>query len=220
MRIDTNLITQHNLSENCVLEYFGTLYEVISHFRCTGEEILRRNGFRDSRWVQSLFKIAADHHCFANTNCPEGLPFEVVLPLITPELVADFCLASNILETAFYEYLLFQQYQKVSALPLTKDSRRALRDLRIARRKFCKQKTEYMNLACDQKLPHELTRACDVCTTHKGNILQPDVMFALELMPIIFQLCPRDKSAVDTAPLRKLYRKYAHLFYLCAKSES
>lgn len=219
MRIDIDIIAQHNLSENCVLEYFGTLYEVISHFRCTGEEILRQNGFRDGRWVRSLFKIVADHHCFANSNCPEGLPFEVVSPLITSELVADFCLASNIFETAFYEHLLSQQYQKLSSSS-AEDDKQTLKNLRMARRKFCKQKMEYMTLAYGPKLSRELVRTHDVCTTHRGNVLQQDVMFSLELMPIVFQLCPRDESAVDTAPLRKLYRKYACLFYLCAEDEA
>lgn len=217
--VDAELITQHGLSDNCILEYFGTLYEVISHFRCTGEEILRRNGFRSRSWVESLFAMAAKHHCFANEKCPEGLPFEVVQPLITQELIAMFCLGSDILETAFYERLLLQQQRALSTLPSSRTANHVIRDLRIARRKICKRKQEYLDLAYGSRLAKNLVEAFDVCSVYNHNKLQRDVMLSLDILPIVFQLYPRDENTPDMAPVRKLCRKSVRLFSISAEFE-
>lgn len=219
MGLDANIIAQRGLTDNCVLEYFGTLYEVISQFRCSGEEILqRRNGFRSRAWVESLFKVAAEHHCFANRNCPQGLPFEVVQPLITQDLVAYICLAADILETMFYERLLFQQHQELSSRnSSSKAVKETLKTLRIARRKFCKCKMEYIDLAYGPKPARHLVGMYDVCTVHKHDLIQQDIMLALDLMPIVFQTCPRNETAAEMVPVMKLCRKYIRLFDISAE---
>jgi len=204
-------VAEYGLSDNCVLEYFGTLYEVASNFHCTGEMILQHNGFRSRVWVESLFELAA------NSGCLEGLPFEAIQPLITQEIVAHFCLANDILETAFYEYSLFKQYQELQSLPPAKLTNQTLKELRIARRKFCSQKMEYLNLAYGLKLASKSKCTYDVCTVYKRDAMQQNILLALELMPIVYQAYPRNENTADMAPVRKLCRKYIRLFTICTE---
>lgn len=214
--ISLEIITQHNLSEHCVLEYFGTLYEIISQFSCTGEEILRRNGFRSRAWVESLFAIAAEHRCFANVNCPQGLPFGAIRPLITPELVAVFCLASDLMEATFYERLLAEQYQQLSCQQ-SNSNQQLIKGLRVARRKFNRQKLKYMDLAYGPHRESYIDEAFDVCSKVAENRLQRDIWFSTEIMPIVFQVCPRGENVTDLAPVDKLCRKYIHYFTICTE---
>lgn len=149
---------------------------------------------------------------------PQGLPFEVVQPLITQDLVAYICLAADILETMFYERLLFQQHQELSSRnSSSKAVKETLKTLRIARRKFCKCKMEYIDLAYGPKPARHLVGMYDVCTVHKHDLIQQDIMLALDLMPIVFQTCPRNETAAEMVPVMKLRRKYIRLFDISAE---
>ncbi len=221
MELDLNLDTlvQSNLSDNCVLEYFGTLYEIAYQFRCTGEEILRHNGFRSRAWVESLFAVAARNRCFASTHNPNGLPFEAIRPLITPEIVAHICLANDLLETTFYEYLLFQQQQMLNNLPQTKASAQALKQIHTVRRKFATEKTVFLKLAYGPKPTSQVVNIYNDFSTSKKNKLRQDVLLALELMPVVFQIYPREDNTADMARVQKLCRKHIRLFTICSDSE-
>ena len=212
-------VDEHGLADNCILEYFCTLYEMIPGFCISGEEILRQKGYRNRVWVETLFEVAARNHCFITEKCPGGLPFRAVQPFITQDMVADFCLANNILEAAFYEYQMFQQCQKLSSLR-PKSSNQAIKDLHIAKRKFRKCKMKYISLAYGHEPAEGIVRIYDTCVVAQNNKMQQNVIAALELMPIVFKLCPRDENAADTVSIRKLCRKYIRLFNICAEFEN
>lgn len=220
MKLDVNTFIQRNLSDCCVLEYLGTLYQLAYRFRCSGEEILQHNGFRSQAWVESLFMVAAKNHCFAGANCPNGLPFRAIQPLITGEIVAHFCLAGDLLETAFYEHLLFQQSQKLNSLAQTRANIEISKQLQLARQKFARQKAEFIKLAYGPKPAKKIINMYNVCLIAKDNKMQQEILLTLEVMPTVFQLYPRDENTPDMAPVRKLCRKYIRLFTICAESEA
>lgn len=153
---------------------------------------------------------------FANENCPQGLPFDVIRPLITPELVADFCLASDLMEVTFYERLLAEQYQQLSCQQ-PKSNQRSIKELRVARRKFNRQKLKYMDLAYGPQRESYIDEAFDVCSRVTENQLQRDIWFSTEIMLVVFQICPRGENVTDLAPVDKLCRKYIHYFTICAE---
>lgn len=212
MAIDMQSIAWRGLTKNCILEYFATLWEMSSGFCCTGAEILEQNGFRNRAWAESLFRVAAEQHVFANCNLPSGLPFEAVQPLITDEIVAYLCLADDILEAAFYERLINEQRQYDHDFSSRSAQKSYFRTLKIAKRKFREQKQKYLKLAYSDKIPQQFQRAYEVDTPQSRSNLQRSVWLALDLLPIVYELNPRDKDATDKSRLMGLWRKYAHLF--------
>lgn len=206
------MITQNGLSDNCVLDYFGTLYEMASDFSCAGIDLARRKGFCSRAWVEAFFRKAAENHCFANESCPQGLPFQAIRPLITDDIIALFCLANDILEAAFYEHQLLQQQKIVNTWPSDKTNRQLLQRLRLARRKFLRQKKLYLELAYGHGRAQIVEHIYDVTIEPRVNSMQRDIRFALDIMPIVVQTHPRDDHGSDRAPLNKLCRKHARLF--------
>lgn len=130
--------------------------------------------------------VAAKNHCFAGANCPNGLPFRAIQPLITGEIVAHFCLASDILETAFYEHLLFQQSQKLNSLAQTKANIEISKQLQLARQKFARQKAEFIKLAYGPKTAKKIINMYNVCLIAKDNKMQQEILLTLEVMPTVF----------------------------------
>lgn len=211
-------LAQADLADNAVLEYFGTLYEMVGNFTIDGERLLNLYaGYNDRKWVEALFRVAADSGCFRRPDLPieRALPFSVVRPLITNYMIADFCLADDILEAAFYEYILsYYQKRLISLQPATHEIRQTIKNLRRARLAFAEQKCAYLEIAYLKRVPHKVYRLFEVCNYSRHSVAKNDLVATLEVMPAVFEKYPRHES-VDLSPVSKLYRKHFKIFAFC-----
>ena len=207
--------------EQAALYYFGTLYYLMWQFPCEGREILRHNGFRCQAWVESLFKVAADHGCFGRKEPTKvTLPFKAVRTAITPEIVALTCLADDILRAAYYErYLIELRIQILDGFHATRKTERRLERIRQARQKFHIQKKEYLRIAYGKSLKG-VRESYDINVINPRDELQKNLLDTFDFVPIVSQLYPREPFSADLSPISRIYRKYEDVFPLCKESDS
>lgn len=207
--------------EQAVLYYFGTLYYLMWHFPCEGEQILQRNGFRNRAWAESLFKLGADYGCFGRESPRKViLPFEAIQPIIPQEIIALACLADDVLRATYYERILIELRTRIlSGFYATRKCERILKQLRQARRKIYLQKKEYLRIAYGKSLK-VIRRSYDMNEISSEDVLQRHLLDTFAFIPTAIQLFPRDSFAADLSPLSRIYHKYEEIFSLCKESDS
>lgn len=207
-----------NMVNKALVAFLSTLMEMLGYFSVDGERILHDcNGYRNRKWVEALFEVAANEGYFRKPSmrAEDALPYAVVQPLITNELIADICLADNLLKALYHEYLFYDYQLKFTNAPKVPHTvRRHMKELRSARQDFCRQKTIYLRIAYRGRVPRKYRSLYDVanCTQEFVGEIKLDSIFSI--MPTISQLHPRD-NASDAIPISKLCRKYASLRAFC-----
>lgn len=207
-----------NMTDTATVAFFSTLFEMAGFFSTDGERILRTyNGYRNRKWVEALFEKTANCGYFRRSMITYGksLPYSAIEPLITNELIADFCLADDLLKSLYYEYQIYHYQQCFTATPkIPHTVRHCLKELCAARLAFRRQKLSYLRIAYCSRVPRKIHKLYDASRCTQEFIGEIDLDAVFSIMPIIFELYPRD-TASDAAPLSKLCRKYARLIAFC-----
>lgn len=211
-------LAELNLIDRAVLEYLGTLYLIGGYCSANGAQILAQDsGYNSRAWVESLLKVAADCGCFRRPSMPieQAIPFTLVRPLITPGLIAEFCLADDILQAIYHEHLFFIYHRRVNqADSIAHRFKRTLQSLHDARHEFCRQKQHYLRIARRGKVPHRIYKFFDMNFDDNRPGPKAEFLPTFAVLPSVLKLHPRPLTA-DLVPLSDLCRKYAHLLAFC-----
>ncbi len=220
--MNTSNIKNEELTALCVVDYFVALFSIGSTFTVTGEDILQRPGCRDMRWATNMLtamrpaaKLLSDGHFSSEQDSTLRLlrtlllvSDEEIKMLLTREVAAVFCAADNILATMYHEYIMCRYCAKLeSSLPLSKEDRARIRQLRTGSTKFRKLKKTFLKVAFASDLDARRSAGFDVGAIGSKTSLLHDAMMAA---PIVYRYCPRHLTS-DWSQITKLRQKYRNV---------
>lgn len=216
--VPRDYLVDHHTAFAPAVAYYAAIHELFGYFTIYGEQIRERHhGYDDRRWIRGLVKVTADVGFFRRPGMRiEHAPsFSDIWPLITADLVADYCLADDLLRSLYFEYLLYDYQKTFAAAPKTPHTvQRRLKEISSARRDFRLQKYRYLRVAYHGHVPRKVQNKfqVEVCGhTFMGGI---DLLAVYSGMPIVLEEHPRRNTA-DNESLSKLCRKHESLFAFC-----
>lgn len=161
-------------------------------------------GYNDFGWVKQLFKIAGERKAFGDCG------FEVLEPLITPNIVTYFCLADDIMVTTYYEFIAYKYLHYLKQKDcLTKDERWQQKRLQLIVKKVHRAKQKYLEVAFfGVKVPYPFKARLEPEVILSGG--SPEIEYTLKVAPIILSQFRRFSS--DFLSIRHIEKKYQHSF--------